>query len=102
MFAMVFKCFHVFLQVFHTHVLSILSVFKCMLQVLRLDVSKVDRLLHMLQCDLSVAAAGWGTRGQAGRRHRVGSGGGADAAWYRVGHRCHIGSAGTWSADLGV
>jgi hypothetical protein len=43
MFAMVFKCFHMFLQLFQTHVLSVSSVFRCMLQVLHLDVSKVDR-----------------------------------------------------------
>jgi hypothetical protein len=37
----------VFLQVFQTHVLSISSIFFCMLQVLLLDVSKEDRVLHM-------------------------------------------------------
>jgi hypothetical protein len=32
--------FHMFLQMFQTHVLSVSSVFFCMLQVLHLDVSK--------------------------------------------------------------
>jgi hypothetical protein len=51
MFAMVFKCFKVFLRVFHTHVLSVLSVFGRMLQVLHLNISKIDLLVHMLcQC----------------------------------------------------
>jgi hypothetical protein len=35
------------LQVFHTHVLSVSSFFFCMLQVLYVDVSKVDHVLHM-------------------------------------------------------
>ena len=34
-----FKCFHVFFQVFQTHVSFI---FKCMLNLLHLDVSKLD------------------------------------------------------------
>jgi hypothetical protein len=45
MFAMIFKSG--VLQVFHTHVLSISSVFSCMLQLLHLNVSKVDQVLHM-------------------------------------------------------
>jgi hypothetical protein len=53
MFAIVFK---VFLQVFQTHVSSILSVFGCMLHVLYLDVSKVDRLLH-IGCTWEVGGA---------------------------------------------
>jgi hypothetical protein len=44
MFAMVFRCFQVFLQVFQTHVSSI---FFYTLQVLHLDIFKVDRVLHM-------------------------------------------------------
>jgi hypothetical protein len=56
----------VFLRMFQTHVSSVLSVFTRMLHVLHLDILKVDRLLHMLQCDLPVAAAGVGTRGQRG------------------------------------
>jgi hypothetical protein len=47
MFAMVFKCFKLFLQVFKTHVSNISSISFCMLQVLHLDVSKVDQMLHM-------------------------------------------------------
>ena len=47
MFTMIF---HVFLQVFPKHVSSVSFVFRRMLQVLYLDVSKVDRVLHMLQC----------------------------------------------------
>ena len=43
-FTMFFKCFHVFLQVFQMHVLSILSGFKRMLHV---NVLKVDRVLHL-------------------------------------------------------
>jgi hypothetical protein len=35
------------LQVFQKHVLSVSSVFRRMLQVLHLDVSKVDRVLQM-------------------------------------------------------
>jgi len=37
------------LQVFQTHILNILFVFRRMLEVLHLDVSQVDRVLHMLQ-----------------------------------------------------
>ena len=36
------------LQVFQTHVSSVLFVFFCMLQVLHLDVSKVDRDVAMV------------------------------------------------------
>jgi hypothetical protein len=45
-----FSCvFQVFLQVFQTHVSSVLPVYRRMLQMFHLDVSKVNRLLHMLQ-----------------------------------------------------
>jgi len=44
-FSSVFHMF--FLQVFQTHVSKFSSIFCCMLQVLHLDVSKVDRVLHM-------------------------------------------------------
>jgi hypothetical protein len=40
--------FQVFLQVFQTHILSVSSVFIHILQVLYLDVSKVDRVLYLL------------------------------------------------------
>jgi hypothetical protein len=44
---LVFKCFSdVFSQVFQTLVSSVSSVFFCMLQLLHLDVSKVDRMWH--------------------------------------------------------
>jgi hypothetical protein len=58
--------------------LSVSFVFRSMLQVLYPDVTKVDWVLHMLQCDPPAAAAGRGayaTWGQVGRRRRVGSGG---------------------------
>jgi hypothetical protein len=40
-----FKCFKVFLQVFQTHVSSVSSGFKYMLQMFHLIVSKVDHVL---------------------------------------------------------
>jgi hypothetical protein len=43
--------FQVFLQMFQMHVSSVSSVFRRILQVLHLNASKVDRVLHMLQCD---------------------------------------------------
>jgi hypothetical protein len=48
-FAIAFQCFQVFLQVFHTHVSSVSSIYIRMLQMFYLDVSKVERVLHMLQ-----------------------------------------------------
>jgi hypothetical protein len=45
--ALVFKCFMCFFQVFQMHVSNVSSVFIRMLQVLYLDVSKVDRVLHL-------------------------------------------------------
>jgi hypothetical protein len=50
-----------------------------MLRVLHLDILKVNRVLHVLQCDSLAVAAGGVTRGLAGRRCCVESGGGADA-----------------------
>ena len=44
--------FYVFLQVFQMHVSNVLSALKRMLQLLHLDVSKVDRVLHLLPCFL--------------------------------------------------
>ena len=38
---------HMCFLVFQTYVASVSSVFFCMLQVLHLDVSKVDRVLHI-------------------------------------------------------
>jgi hypothetical protein len=74
------NCFQVVLQVFQTHVSSVPSVFRHMLQVLHLDISKVNWVLHMLQCDPFGAAGregpGWVGRfraGSGGRKRRVGS-----------------------------
>jgi hypothetical protein len=39
--------FHVFLQVFQTLISRVSSIFFCMLQLLHLDVLKLDRVLHM-------------------------------------------------------
>ena len=47
MLRMFYNGFEVFLQVFQMHVSSVLSMFRCMLQVLHLDIFKVDRLLHL-------------------------------------------------------
>jgi hypothetical protein len=48
MFTMVLKCFQMFLQVFQMHVSSVSSVFFCIfLQVLHLDILKVNRMLHI-------------------------------------------------------
>ena len=47
MVAMVFKCFHVFFQVFQKHVSSLSSAFRHMLQLLYFGVSKADRVLHL-------------------------------------------------------
>jgi hypothetical protein len=45
---MVFKCFQVFFfQVFQKHILSVSTAFRHMLQLLYLDVSKVDWVLHL-------------------------------------------------------
>jgi hypothetical protein len=41
-FAMVFQVFSGFFQVFQTHVSSVSSVFRCMLQMFHMDVLKVD------------------------------------------------------------
>ena len=42
---------------------SVSSILRRMLQVLHLDISKVDWVLHMLQRDSSVADAGGGAKG---------------------------------------
>jgi hypothetical protein len=44
-----FKCFHVFCKCFRC-TLQVFHLFERMLQVFRLDVAKVDWMLHMLQC----------------------------------------------------
>jgi hypothetical protein len=43
--------FHVFLQVFQTHVLSVSFAFRHVFQTLHLDVSKVDQVWRILQRD---------------------------------------------------
>jgi hypothetical protein len=45
-----FMCFQVFLQVFQMHILSVSSIFIRMLQMLYLDVSKVNWVLHLPSC----------------------------------------------------
>jgi hypothetical protein len=55
---MVFKCFRAFSQVFHIFISSIPSVFFCMLQMLYLNVSKVDRVLYMVCAWEVVGSAG--------------------------------------------
>jgi hypothetical protein len=47
MFTIVSSIFQVFLQVFQTHVSNVLFVFRRILQLLHLDVSKLDRVLHL-------------------------------------------------------
>jgi hypothetical protein len=42
-----FQLFLVVLQVYQMHISSVSSVFFCILQVLRLDILKVDQVLHM-------------------------------------------------------
>jgi hypothetical protein len=42
-----FQVFSMFLQVFQTHISSVLSVFIRMLQFVAFSVSKVDRVLHL-------------------------------------------------------
>jgi hypothetical protein len=47
MFTMVSNVFEVFLQVFQTYVSNVSFVFRYMLHLLQLDVSKLDRVLHL-------------------------------------------------------
>jgi hypothetical protein len=53
--AYVYNGFQVFLQVFQKHVSSVASVLFCMLQLLHMYVSKVNRMLHM-RCVWEAAA----------------------------------------------
>jgi hypothetical protein len=48
---MAFKCISVFSQVFQAHVSSVSSFFRHMLQKFHLNVSKLDKVVYMLQCD---------------------------------------------------
>jgi hypothetical protein len=50
-----------------------------MLQVLYLDASKIDRVLHMMECDPPATAARGGARGQMGAQMPRGVGWCADA-----------------------
>ena len=68
--------FQVFLQVFQTHVLSVSSVFTCMLQIFHLDVIKTNRVL-LLGTHLLQQASKRGNRGGVSGLH-VGSGGAGD------------------------
>jgi hypothetical protein len=60
--------FQVFLQVFQMHVSSVSSIFRHMLQMLHLDVSKVDQVLHF-RPPVSVSPhppdAGWSSEPEA-------------------------------------
>jgi hypothetical protein len=94
-----FKCFHVFLQVFQTHVSNISFVFRRTLHLLHLDVSKLDRVLH-LPPRLCVVSPRW----SAGRGRQsplawggpYGLAGAADEMW--------VGRRGTWDggSDVGI
>ena len=85
-FAMVFKCFHVFLQVFQTRVSSVSRAFRRMFQMLHLDVSKVHRVFFLL---VATGCSYWRAPGVVQ---------GADATWAQVGRRPHVGSGSTRSA----
>jgi hypothetical protein len=74
-----FKCFKAFSQVFYTLVSSISSLFFCMLQLLQLDVSKVDgcctwdslgKLLAAQATSRAIRAHYWCTRSRARRARR--------------------------------
>jgi hypothetical protein len=62
-FAMVSSVSQVFLQVSQMHVSSVSFAFIGMLQVLHLNVSKVDRVLHLLSClllpRLGISSSSW-------------------------------------------
>jgi hypothetical protein len=60
-FAMVFKCFETFSQVFLTLVSSVSSIFFCMLQLFQLDIFKVDRVLPGIH-----VGGGWQRRRRSG------------------------------------
>jgi hypothetical protein len=62
MFVMFLNVFQPFLQVVQTLVLSVLSIFFSMLQLLHLDVSKVDRVLYM-RCAWKAAGGANDVRG---------------------------------------
>jgi hypothetical protein len=61
-----FLSFFMSLQAFQTHVSNVSTVFRRILRVLHLNFSKVDRVLHMLQCDLPAVATKRGREGSCG------------------------------------
>jgi len=66
-----FKCFQVFLQVFQTYISSVSFIFKRILQMFHMNVSKVDQISHMLQCDslaTGVCCSCWGVMHACGKR----------------------------------
>jgi len=66
MFTMAFKCFSgIFCKCFQTHILSVSYVFFYMLQLLHLNVLKIDRVLHM-GCAWKVAGGAGDVRGGTG------------------------------------
>jgi hypothetical protein len=71
---------------------QVLIYLQLMLQVLHLYVSKVDRVLHVLQCDSPAAAAGW---------RREGSGGARMSCGVRQGRRRRLGSGEETSHEVG-
>jgi hypothetical protein len=85
-----------------THISSVSSVFRRMLQVLHLDVSKVDQVLHVLQCNPPAVAVGGVARGWAGRRYRVGSSRGAKRHAGRVGRTRCVGSCDMQNSSAGI
>jgi hypothetical protein len=75
------QVFRVFLQVFHMHVLNVLFVFRRILYLLHLDVSKLDRAL-LLPSRLSDVSP----------RCQVREGGGSPY-WRRAGPTCFCGGS---------
>ena len=78
--------FQVLLHVFQTYVLSVSSVFKCMLQKFYLYISKVDRVLYMLQYNSPSSYSCWGVVHACGKQreeHCVAAG--AGSGWRSAG-----------------
>jgi hypothetical protein len=87
--------FQVFLQVFQTHILSVSSVFIHILQVLYLDVSKVDRVLYLPpRLGVSSASSAALHHSQTAEEARRGSGDGGTNASARSPLLCYVGRAG--------
>jgi hypothetical protein len=84
-FLWILKCLHVFFQVFQTHVSSVSYVFKYMLQIFYLDVSKTDRV-SLLGDPPAAAGPGLDKASRGGVSGlRVGSGGAGDDVGPHVG-----------------